>query len=75
MIKAREQYNLLLDTDSLEELYPEMTGEWEKDKKKFIKEYEEMVLLMEMADVPINIKYDDFKDFDFLDEDLLPLNY
>lgn len=69
--RAKEQYDFILDTDSLRDLYPEMSGDWEKDKVKFIKEYEEMVILLESANIPIN--FEDFEDTEY--DDLFPLDY
>lgn len=71
MIKSvKEQYDFLLDTDSLEELYPEMSGVWEQDKKKFIQEYEEMLLILEsVSESQVKLDYDEFGLLDYLDED------
>lgn len=34
-MKARSEYNILLDLGELEELYPNLTGVWEQDKENF----------------------------------------
>lgn len=39
--KAEELYNFLLESEELLVFYPELTGDWEKDKKKFIRMFEE----------------------------------
>lgn len=34
-MKARSEYNILLDLGELEELYPNLTGVWKQDKEIF----------------------------------------
>ena len=38
--EAKIQYDLFLESGDLEDLFPSMTGEWEQDKKSFIKKWE-----------------------------------
>ena len=40
-MNARREYNILLDLGELNELYPNLTGIWEKDKKKFTSIWEQ----------------------------------
>jgi hypothetical protein len=39
---ARRQYNILLKSGDLLELYPELTGKWSKDKEVFTELFETM---------------------------------
>lgn len=41
MGEAQVQYNFFLESGDLESLFPSMTGEWEKDKKRFTKIWED----------------------------------
>jgi len=38
-MEAKEEYIKLKDMGVFDTLFPNLTGEWEKDKKEFIKEY------------------------------------
>lgn len=40
MNNAKKQYNMLLKSGLLLELYPEMSGEWIEDKQEFERIYE-----------------------------------
>lgn len=44
--EAQNHYNLLKDSGELFELFDDATGEWEQDKKGFIKHYEENIKLV-----------------------------
>lgn len=39
MKEAKKQYDSMLENGDLEILFPNMTGEWKKDKDKFIKKF------------------------------------
>lgn len=55
-MKASKEYNLLLESGELLELYPELSGVWEKDKKRFIYMWEQNQELF----MDLDIDYDDF---------------
>lgn len=38
MSRYKKLYEAMLQSGELKELYPRLTGEWEQDEKKFIKE-------------------------------------
>ena len=38
--EAKALYVAMLDSGELLDFYPNLIGEWEKDKSKFLKEYE-----------------------------------
>lgn len=54
-MSAQKQYNTLLESGDLFEIYPGMTGAWDKDKKIFIEYYE----LNMIAIKDIDINYED----------------
>ena len=37
--EAKVQYDFLLDSGDLQMFFPTMSGEWKKDKERFIKQY------------------------------------
>lgn len=39
MTEAKKEYDAMLNSGDLEILFPDMTGDWEKDKKRFIRNY------------------------------------
>ena len=39
-MKAKQEYQRLLSSGDLEELYPELKGDWKKDKKEFTRLYD-----------------------------------
>lgn len=39
-MKAKDEYQNLLASEDLEKLYPELTGEWKKDKAEFTRLYD-----------------------------------
>ncbi len=47
MEEIRRQYEVLLDMGTLLELFPRLTGDWEKDQKRFIAEYNENMNLLD----------------------------
>lgn len=56
-MNARSEYNILLDLGELDELYPNLTGIWEKDKKKFTSIWEQNQAILG------DIEVDDFEEF------------
>jgi len=50
-MKARSEYNILLDLGELEELYPNLTGVWEQDKEKFIAIWEQNQIVLNELNV------------------------
>lgn len=46
--QARLQYESLLKEGELKNMFPFMTGKWEKDCDKFIKQYEDNKTLLNM---------------------------
>lgn len=50
-MSAKKQYNTLLESGDLFELYPGLTGEWEKDKKIFVDYYELNMIAIKNIDV------------------------
>lgn len=49
--EAQIQYNAMLKNGDLEILFPSMTGEWTKDKKRFTKIWEENQKLIQKIEV------------------------
>ena len=49
--EAKLQYDAFLDTGDLEMLLPGASGEWEKDKKLFIKAYQAHKELLEKLNI------------------------
>lgn len=39
-MKAKEEYQKLLNSGDLEELYPDLTGNWKKDQEEFTRLYD-----------------------------------
>lgn len=50
-MQAYREYKMLLDNGILEELYPELSGNWEEDKKLFINILEMNELFTKKIDV------------------------
>lgn len=44
-----EQYNIFKESGDLHELFPKMTGEWEKDKSRFTKAWAKNNQIIEEA--------------------------
>lgn len=59
-MKPREEYDLLLSSGELQEVYSEynLTGNWEKDKKKFLRAQEDNLRALEGAK-NLYVDYDD----------------
>ena len=49
--EAKLQYDAFLETGDLEMLLPGASGEWEKDKKSFVKIYKDYKELLNIIDV------------------------
>jgi len=60
--EVKNLYDSLVKSGDLKDVYPDLTGEWEKDNKKFTMEYERN------QDLLFNDDLGDFYD----EEDLLP---
>lgn len=60
MSQARKIYNALLESGELKTLYSSMKGVWEKDKKSFVRQYEENERLINDDSL---IDLDDFDEF------------
>lgn len=60
MSQARKIYNALLESGELKTLYSSMKGIWEKDKKSFVRQYEENERLINDDSL---IDLDDFDEF------------
>lgn len=60
MSQAKQIYDALLENGELKALYSSMTGIWEKDKRSFIRQYEENEKLINDNSV---IDLDDFDEF------------
>jgi len=50
-MKAKDEYNALLDNGELLEMYPELSGSWVKDKGKFTKIWEQNIEAIKNLDV------------------------
>lgn len=50
-MKVKDEYEVLLDSGELLELYPELSGSWAKDKKKFTKIWEQNIEAIKNIDV------------------------
>lgn len=50
-MKVKNEYNVLLQSGDLLELYPELSGSWPKDKKKFTLIWEQNVEAIKDIDV------------------------
>lgn len=56
MKKAKVQYDYLIESGDLLEMFPDYTGNWNKDKKDFLKHYESNMKDLNMMDV----EFDEF---------------
>jgi len=61
--RFRKLYDSMLGSGELKDVFGSMTGDWEKDKKKFIKEQLDMEELLNMKDVDTDS--DDYYDYDY----------
>ena len=59
MSQARKIYNALLESGELTTLYSSMKGDWDKDEKSFIRQYEADELLINNSST---IDLDDIED-------------
>lgn len=46
MTEAQKQYNALLESGELHDMFPTFKGEWDKDKKAFTRYYEENEVIL-----------------------------
>lgn len=56
--EALKEYNSLLNSGELSQLFPELKGNWEQDKRVFISQYEKNQKLLS-EDLTIDDEYDD----------------
>ena len=59
MERFRKLYDSMLDSGELSEVFPLMSGDWNKDKNKFIREQTELEELLNTT----NLDLDDIDDF------------
>lgn len=52
--KAQTQYNLFRDSGDLKELFPKLTGNWEKDEKRFTRLWEDNNKILEEVEDSLN---------------------
>lgn len=50
-MSAQSQYELLLDSGELKEMFPKLSGRWEKDQTEFVKWYEANIEAIRDIDV------------------------
>lgn len=50
-MKVKKEYDVLLDSGELLEMYPELSGSWKKDKNKFTKIWEQNIKAIKDIDV------------------------
>ena len=55
-MRAKKEYEVLLNNGELLEMYPELSGVWSKDKKRFTKIWEQNVEAIKNID----INFDEF---------------
>jgi len=53
-MKAKEEYNILLDKGELLEMYPELSGHWIKDRRKFTKIWKQNIEAIRNIDIDFN---------------------
>lgn len=54
-MSALKQYNLLLNTGDLLEMYPQLVGKWKEDKDTFTDLYEENLQAIREIDVDFDV--------------------
>lgn len=55
-MKCKREYQVLLDSGELGEMYPELTGVWSKDKKKFTEYWEKN------QEAILNLDFEDYEE-------------
>lgn len=50
-MKAKKEYDVLLENGELLEMYPELSGSWKEDKKNFIVIWEQNIEAIKNIDV------------------------
>jgi len=53
-------YNSMLESGELLEVFPTLTGKWEKDKKSFIREQEELEKLANITYIDLDEDADEY---------------
>lgn len=54
MDRFKVLYDSMLESGDLSEVFPSMSGEWEKDKKKFIYEQTELEKLINLQSIDLD---------------------
>lgn len=62
MSEIQKQYNLLLESGELKEMFPNFKGEWEKDRKAFTRHFEDNQKILD--DTLIDLDDDEFEYYD-----------
>lgn len=58
-MKAKQEYDVLLENGELLEMYPELSGSWEEDKKSFSVIWEQNIEAIK----DIDVDFDEFEEF------------
>lgn len=54
MSRFKKLYESMLESGELQEVFPLMKGNWEKDKKRFIKEQTELEELLSLTNIDLD---------------------
>ena len=63
MNEIQKQYNLLLESGELKEMFPNFKGEWEKDRRAFTRHFEENERMLN--DNILDLDDEDFEYYDY----------
>ena len=62
-MKAKQEYDVLVESGELLELYPELSGSWRKDKKSFTEIWEKNLEAINDEDDTLFNEFDEYDEF------------
>lgn len=66
MMEAKQYYEAIKDKGELNDILPNASGEWEIDKSRFIKHYNENIKLVnDFENGNLDLTIDEYEDYDF----------
>lgn len=65
MNEIQKQYNSLLESGELKEMFPNFKGEWDKDKRAFTRHFEENQKILNDNIIDLDDEEDNFDYYDY----------
>lgn len=64
MTEAQKQYNSLLESGELKDMFPSFKGDWDKDKKAFTRYYEDNEAILNTDAIDLDDDEDSYNNWD-----------